>query len=235
MQSARTDFDLDAALARVAAEPAGTPAVLLREAERLFAERGFEGVRMRDVARAAGVNISTLHFHWRDKATLYYAVGTRYGNAVLGFVAELARDAGRGEPRIGELLDRWIDWSVDFLVAHPLLARMYLRRMLDGAPLPGMDGADRAIADMRFARAAFERRLAGQVALSGEQALIFMFTVVYSAVMTFIDSDVQQALLGGSVYRSAELRERLKDFARTWYRRMLMPGGDERRATEERS
>jgi hypothetical protein len=40
---------------------------ILEIAERLFAPKGFEGARTRDIAAQAGMNISTLHFHWKSK------------------------------------------------------------------------------------------------------------------------------------------------------------------------
>src|SRR2546428_5725426 len=53
---------------------------LVRAAYRLLAERGFEGLRTRDVAGAVGVNIATLHYYFPTKETLVggvvqYALG----------------------------------------------------------------------------------------------------------------------------------------------------------------
>jgi AcrR family transcriptional regulator len=47
---------------------------ILQAAEALFAEKGFEGTRTRDIADQVGINISTLHFHWKSKEDLYTAV-----------------------------------------------------------------------------------------------------------------------------------------------------------------
>lgn len=53
---------------------------LTRIAYHQLAERGFEGLRVRDVARAAGVNIATLHYYFPTKEDLIYAV--------IGYLAE---------------------------------------------------------------------------------------------------------------------------------------------------
>jgi AcrR family transcriptional regulator len=37
----------------------------------VFAGKGFEGASTREIAAAAGVNISSLHYHWESKETLY--------------------------------------------------------------------------------------------------------------------------------------------------------------------
>jgi len=58
-------------------EPVSTKERILLIAEGLFAEKGFEGTRTRDIAERAGINISTLHFHWKCKEDLYIAVYQR--------------------------------------------------------------------------------------------------------------------------------------------------------------
>ena len=214
-------FDFDKALDRAAANPHETPALLLREAEKLFATRGFEGVRTRDVASAAGVNVSTLHFHWKDKLTLYEAVGRSFGRQVFGFVADLVRELQALDLSEEELLDRWIDWSTDLLAEHPLLARMYLRRMLDGRPLSGMNDTEYGASEVRLMQAAVEQRIDKSVRGDLDVAL-FIYSVLYSSVVIFADADIQRSVLGGSVFEDPALRERLKEFARDWFRRMVI-------------
>jgi AcrR family transcriptional regulator len=55
-------------------EAGSTKERILQVAEELFAQKGFEGTRTRDIAEQAGINISTLHFHWKSKEELYTAV-----------------------------------------------------------------------------------------------------------------------------------------------------------------
>jgi len=57
---------------------------ILAAAEQVFAERGFDGARTREIAARAGVNVSTLHYHYTSKVDLYAAVL----RAVLGEVRE---------------------------------------------------------------------------------------------------------------------------------------------------
>jgi AcrR family transcriptional regulator len=47
---------------------------LLEAAYRLIAEKGLEGLRTRDIAARAGVNISTLHYYFATKEALLVAV-----------------------------------------------------------------------------------------------------------------------------------------------------------------
>lgn len=50
---------------------------ILDAAERLFAERGFEGTSVRELAASAGVNLAAVNYHFGGKEALYRAVGER--------------------------------------------------------------------------------------------------------------------------------------------------------------
>jgi AcrR family transcriptional regulator len=53
---------------------------ILDAAERLFAEKGFEGTSVRDLAAAAGVNLAAVNYHFGGKEALYRATGERLMN-----------------------------------------------------------------------------------------------------------------------------------------------------------
>lgn len=46
---------------------------LLKTAARLFSRKGYNGVSVRQIIKAAGVNISAINYHFGDKQTLYLA------------------------------------------------------------------------------------------------------------------------------------------------------------------
>jgi AcrR family transcriptional regulator len=50
--------------------PASTPDRILRAAEQLFSKRGIDGVSLREIIAAAGVNSAALHYHFGSKAVL---------------------------------------------------------------------------------------------------------------------------------------------------------------------
>ncbi len=58
-------------------DPNETRVRLLDAAELLFAEHGFNGVSMRTITSAAGVNLAAAHYHFRNKEGLYRAVFER--------------------------------------------------------------------------------------------------------------------------------------------------------------
>jgi AcrR family transcriptional regulator len=107
---------------------------ILDAAERCFAERGFAGVSMREIAGQAGLrNQASLYHHFRDKRALYEAVLARGITPIVALVAETgeswpAGQAGRLDPRVvAAVLDRMLD----YLEEHPNLPRLIKRAGLD--------------------------------------------------------------------------------------------------------
>src|SRR3954447_21766328 len=88
---------------------------LLETAERVFAERGYEGTHMSHVADEAGLAIATLYKLARSKEELYAAVDRERGGAMW----EAARRATSGAGSAWNALQRGVQAYVEFLVEHP--------------------------------------------------------------------------------------------------------------------
>ena len=69
-----------------------TRQAILRAAEQVFAERGYAGARMDDVAAEVGIKRASMVYYFRDKRSLYVALlddlygelGERYRRMVAG-------------------------------------------------------------------------------------------------------------------------------------------------------
>ena len=101
---------------------------ILDAAEALFAERGYAGTALRDVASAVGLRTPSLYNHFSSKDSLYAAVlerGIRPVFEVLSEVVEVHRGADRD---LGRLVER-----VTALVAqHPSVPRLIQHETLAG-------------------------------------------------------------------------------------------------------
>ena len=103
-----------------------TRAVILDAAERRFAERGFAGVSVREIASDAGLkNQASLYHHFKNKKALYEAVLSRGIEPILEMVSSDAPS------NTGADLER----MVDYLAAHPHLPRLIQRAGLDDTKL----------------------------------------------------------------------------------------------------
>src|SRR5262249_54439202 len=111
---------------------------LLAVAERLFADRGFKKVTVREICRAARANVAAVNYHFGDKLGLYREVLQAAIDAMRS-TNEAARAAGAGR-YAEEQLRRYITVFVHRLLAsgsHTWLHRLLNREMND--PTPALD------------------------------------------------------------------------------------------------
>src|SRR5438309_8045697 len=105
-------------------EAPSTRDAILDAAERRFAERGFAGVSMREIAAEAGLkNQASLYHHFKNKRALYEAVLNRGVGLIVSRVAE----TGSGDTSRDAVLDH----VIDILVEHPHLPRLIQRAGMD--------------------------------------------------------------------------------------------------------
>ena len=102
---------------------AETRARLLRAAADVFAERGYDGTRVADIAAAAGVSNGALYSHFASKADLLAGALRAHGRHLLADM--LAADPDRPVVdllvAVGRLLPRGSD-ARDYLIVEALLA-----------------------------------------------------------------------------------------------------------------
>ncbi len=77
---------------RSQAESARTRTRLLDRAERLFAQKGYRGVSLRELARACGVRPFTIQHHFGSKLGLYQTVLCRWDSEVLDRVSRIVAE-----------------------------------------------------------------------------------------------------------------------------------------------
>jgi len=122
--------------------PAGTRATkdrLLAAAAALFAERGFHGTKIRDIAARAKVNLAAGHYHYGSKKALYLAVLRAQFAEIRAILA--ARGATRapselarlGRRELMELLRARIKVMLEMLIGPPpgLHGTLMQREMCD--------------------------------------------------------------------------------------------------------
>ena len=109
------------------AESEPTRERILDVAERLFAQKGFAGTAVRDIAREAALTAPSLYNHFDGKQALYEAVLARGVQPLVDLIDDLGRTTAR-DPRTGDFLDR----IVDHLAAHPDIAKLIQYESLMG-------------------------------------------------------------------------------------------------------
>jgi TetR/AcrR family transcriptional regulator len=104
---------------------------ILDEATRLFAERGYEGTSMADLAERVGLRKASLFHHFASKEVLYAAVLERLVQAVGTAMMKAAVQSGSYTDR----LDNMSDAITSVLGDQPFAARLLIREVMDWGPV----------------------------------------------------------------------------------------------------
>ena len=110
---------------------------LLGVAEELFAECGFDGTSIRDLAAAAGCNIASVNYYFGGKEKLYIEIWRRHllllRDTRIASIKKVMNDNG-GEPRLEDLLRSFAYSFIGPLVdkhGGPRLIKLMAREMVD--------------------------------------------------------------------------------------------------------
>lgn len=102
--------------------------LILEGALAAFAEHGFHGATMRDIAARAGVSQGLVQYHFKGKEALWNMVGERISADFLAYVAaEISPDVPP-EASVGRAVRRYMAYWKE----HPAAFRFNLWRLLEG-------------------------------------------------------------------------------------------------------
>jgi AcrR family transcriptional regulator len=101
---------------------------ILDAAEALFAERGYAGATLRDVASRVGIRTPSLYNHFPNKESLYAAVLERGIRPVLDVLAEVVEARDRGDRDVRQVVAR----TMTLVGRRPDLPRLIQHETLSG-------------------------------------------------------------------------------------------------------
>ncbi len=96
--------------------------LVIEAAERAFAEKGYDGTRMQDIANEAGLALATVYTTVPSKEDIFAAVHELRGRALLARAAEAASSSRSAM----EAILAGVDSYVTFLAEHPSYLRIHL-------------------------------------------------------------------------------------------------------------
>jgi AcrR family transcriptional regulator len=192
----------DDVLAKALDDPRGTAARILDAAEEVFAERGYAAASTREMARRAHIPFGAVHYHWGSKQQLWEAVIRRLADRTRD---TLARNIVPGTT-IGETMDNLVDSFLDLLVARPDTVRLLLRLRLEPRErlTPAIRAMGRQLDDLGLA---IIRERLPEATFDGAAAILVISAAFIGALA---DVETQEELLGGDVYTSRPVRERVR-------------------------
>lgn len=178
--------------------PKGRKDVILDEATRLFAERGYDGTSMADLAERVGLRKASLFHHFASKEELRAAVLDRLVHEVGGAIAA----AASAEGDYVERLDALSDAIVTLLGEQPFVARLLLREAMDWKEDGGGDVGRAILSVLQSAEAFIDSGQKADVFGPGDprQAIV---TLVGLHFMPFAIGAVVQQFVGSEPWSPA--------------------------------
>jgi TetR/AcrR family transcriptional regulator len=195
----------------------GTREAIVLAAQRCFAEHGYAGTSLNDIAAEVGIRRPSLLHHFASKESLYGEVFERSLSEWLTRVEAAVSDVVDG----WELLDAVLNASSDFFSTNPESVRVIRREAIDGGMNLVTDVAaalqpmfDRAVAflEKQMDAGVFRRMSAPDVLISAYSALFGYFS----------DAPLLDGILGESALDPQRVQAHM-DHIRDLFRAALRP------------
>ena len=209
---------MKSALEKAREAPGSTKGRILAAAEEVFAARGFQGASTREIAARAGVNISSLHYHWESKETLYFAVFRNVFDRIVDLLQNTLAPLLARHGKRDEAIDLAMGQLFDFFADNPNLPKLLLRRIVENEEIDV--GIERDILVPAWTVFSQWLRRLRRRTFSEEQSQLFMLSMHSVLLVYLLDSRSYETLLGGSV-RSGEQRARVRAHVIHLVRRLL--------------
>lgn len=171
---------------------------ILSAAQYVFAEKGFEGASTREIAARAGVNISSLHYHWDSKETLFLAILQNVQEQLVDRLKDVVDGHPPATPQEARrTIEAAMGATFDFFAEDLTVPRLLMRRIIDRGGSLGE--REQVAVESGWPIFLDWVRVFTGGALKPEEAGFFLVTIQSILLVVMLDSPLVADVIGGSI------------------------------------
>lgn len=181
---------------------------ILAAAKEIFMQKGLEATSMSDIAKAAGISRTLLHYYFRTKEKLFREI---FRSVVDGFMPQLGKIV-RGNASVRTKVEKFVDGYIDLLASMPLSPHFIINEIYrDPEGMVSLFlSVESAHGNIAYALDMLEKH-AREKKIRDFDAQHFCLSLYSQCVFPFVLSPVlKSAIFAADAKRYAEFIERLK-------------------------
>ena len=191
--------------------------MIIVEALRCFAEAGYDGTSLNDIAAAVGIRRPSLLHHFPSKEALYGEVFERVLSDFIGPIEEAAAGDDEGWARIEKVLVT----ALLLFAGHPDHVRLLRREAIDGGAHLGIDLAA-ALRPMFDSASAYLDREMGRGMFRPHDPRQLLITGYGALLSSFSDAPILEGLVENSPLEAPAVARRVEHVV-GFFRAALVP------------
>ncbi len=167
---------------------------IIAAATRIFSRKGYDGARVDEIAREAGLSKANLLYYCKSKKALYRLVIERVLNLWLDALGDIADDVNPAEA-----IRAYVNRKIELSRYYPEASRLFAMEVIGGAPVIGTHLTNHLRPWVADKGRVFERwQSEGRMARVDPAHAFFM---IWAVTQTYADFEAQiQAVTGTSNY-----------------------------------
>ena len=168
-----------------------TDTIILRAAREIFIEKGLAGARMQEIADAAGINKSLLHYYYRSKEQLFEAVFNQVFNELAPLLFMLLKD----DSNLLDTIRNFFKIHLEFLRRNPRLPFFIIGEMERVPKLFSKIFSDKGVNVSALINEKVEKAVAAGLIkpISGEELILNMISL---SAFQFAAAPIFQSVVG---------------------------------------
>ena len=175
-------------------------------AEKVFAEKGLKGARVKEISELSGVNPALINYYFRSKENLYRTVIENFFLRVERLAVSVMEQETDAKAKLHSL----IEFGIDLLGQNEYVSRIFIREFVDSGPY-----SERII--KRYLRRIFAtaRRLVPPETERGRedesQIMHFIFSALGAMALFYISGPVIKDIWKRDVFTKKMIEERKRE------------------------